>query len=146
MPSEKQRTCRLIVLLSGGPADEPVVEMACLLARQRGAQLYLVHAILVERSLALDAPLPEAVERARTALDRAQRVAAAQGCPAQTRELRTRDVAAALVDEAADLGCDEIVLGVAGEQRGMAAPLAIAEQVLRQAPCPVWIYRGHPRR
>ena len=144
MPDERPKTCRLIVLLSGGPADEPVIEMACLLARQKGAQLYLVHPVVVERSLPLDAAMPEATERARVGLDRGRQLAARHGCPAQARELRTRDVAAALVDEAADLGCDEIVLSVTEGQRGIGSPLAIAEQILRQAPCPVWLYRGKP--
>ena len=142
MASDKPQTNRIIALIDGGPADEPVIEMACLLARHKEAQLYIVRAIMVERTLPLDASLPEASQGARAVLVRAQRAAARYQCAAQTRELRTRDIATALVDEAADLGCNVIVLGFAGEQRGIGSPMAIAEQVMRHAACPVWVYRG----
>lgn len=140
MMAQDNAMTRVIALVTGGALDEPMIEMACLLARRQRAQLFLVAALVVERTLRLDAPLAEASGQAHLALERAQAVAARMGCAAETRELRTRDVATALVDEAADLGCDHIVMGFSGEARGSAWMLV--EQVLRNAPCSVWVYRS----
>ncbi len=132
-------TTRVVALVTGDAVDEPMIEMACMLARRQNAQLFMVAALVVERSLPLDAPLTEAAAQVRRALERAKSIASCMGSVAETRELRTRDVAAALVDEAADLGCDHIILGFAGEARGPG--WTVAEQVLRNAPCSVWLHK-----
>lgn len=144
MARDKRPTSRIVALLDGGEADEQVIELSCLLARQRQATLFLVRPIVVERSLPLDATMPEASAAAQAVLARARRTAERYSCDVETRELKTRDAAGALIDEAADLGCDLIVLGVAGEGHGANSPQVIAEQVMHQAPCPVWVYRQRP--
>jgi nucleotide-binding universal stress UspA family protein len=115
-------------------------DVACLLARDHGADLHVVHVRTPAVVLAGDVgPVP-----IDSADDRAALMAKLHAVRPSTPNIRvhhhllTGDAASEIVRLAAAHRCDFIVMGTQG-RRGLARAIlgSVAEQVLRRAPCPV---------
>jgi nucleotide-binding universal stress UspA family protein len=132
----------ILVPTDGSPASMRAVTLACSIARRNKGRVYVVHVIEVKRSLPLDADLePEAGEGERILLQ-AEKAAHEQDFEVQGELLQAREAGHAVVDEAVERGVDAIILGVDYKRPvGDFQVGRLAQYVLKNAPCVVWICR-----
>ena len=98
--------------LNGGPTDELVVTLGCQLAKPGIGELVAIHVIEVDWSHELSDELTEENEAASAVLDQAEGIADRFKVKLTGDLLQAREVAAALVDEAIEIGADVIILGL----------------------------------
>lgn len=128
--------------VGGQKVDEETVRMACRMAKARGAKLYAVHVIEVNRALPLSAPVEHLVEHGEGVLEQFEQLAAQAGMDAETEMVQARDTGPAIVGEAEEWGADTIVMGLPYKRRfgefflGKTVPY-----VLKNAPCRVVLFR-----
>lgn len=134
---------KALIGLNGGPTDDHVVHLACQLAKTGAAELIAVHVVEVDWSHELSAELAGQDEQTSAILDGADAIAERYKVTLQTSLLQARDVGAALVDEAVELGVDAIILGLPYRKRfgGDFALGATLPYVLQNAPCQVLVMR-----
>ena len=134
---------KALVGLNGGPTDEAVVHLAAQLAKPGNAELILVHVVEVDWSHELSDDVAGRDEQASAILDRAEAIAERYKVPLQPSLLQARDVGAALVDEAVELGVDAIIIGLPYRKRfgGDFALGRTLPYVLQNAPCEVVVMR-----
>ncbi len=134
---------RVVLGLNGGSTDPLVVRVACQLAREQRAELVAVHVVEVDWSHDLAEDISSGNEAAASVLDRAEAEAERFGLRLQTSLLQARDVSAALVDEATELGADVIIVGLPYRKRfgGEFAIGRTVPYVLQNAPCKVIVAR-----
>ncbi len=128
--------------LNGGPTDELVVTLGCQLARPT-AELVAIHVIEVDWSHELSDELTEENEAASAVLDQAEGIAERFHIKLTGDLLQAREVAAALVDEAIEIGADAIILGLPYRMR-LGGDFAIGDTipyVFQNAPCQVIVAR-----
>jgi universal stress protein A len=115
------------------------------LARTFGAELHLLHAFQMLMTIGPTGPIALPQEyfdqirrEAQAQLDRLREKAAAEGVSRVSTLLSHDSPAAAIVDTAAQIGADLIVMGTRG-RTGMKHVLlgSVAERVVRLAPCDV---------
>jgi nucleotide-binding universal stress UspA family protein len=147
--SEQKQTGfkHILIATDFSPASERAVEWALAIARRDGAQLTLVHALTPEPREFVPMDSPPELDRPRLKAEQEMKQlaekAAEKGIPCQLRVERGRAgdvVASFMAREDADL----IVLGTHG--RGGISKIAlgsVAEEVLRQAMCPVLTVGPH---
>jgi len=113
------------------------------MARAHATQLIALHVVEVDWKHDLDDEIPASRELASTVLDLAEGAAARARLKMETELLQARDVGAALVDEAASLDADVIVLGLPYRKRrgGDFALGATIPYVFQNAPCTVLVIR-----
>jgi len=129
--------------LNGGPTDELVVTLGCQLAKPAAAELVAIHVIEVDWSHELSDELTEENEAASAVLDRAEGIAEKFHVKISGDLLQAREVAAALVDEAIEIGADAIILGLPYRKRfgGDFAIGGTIPYVFQNAPCQVLVAR-----
>ena len=103
--------------LNGGPTDELVVTLGCELAKAVSAELVAIHVIEVDWSHELSDELTAENEAASAVLDLAEGIAERHRVKLTGDLLQAREVAAALVDEAIEIGADAIILGLPYRKR-----------------------------
>ncbi len=136
------KTGKIMVAVGGHKVDEETVKLACRLAKDRGAKLYGVHVIEVNRSLPLSAPVEHLVEHGEEVLEEVEQLAAEAGVAVETEMVQARDTGPAIVGEAEEWGADSIVMGLPYKRRfgefflGKTVPY-----VLKNASCRVILYR-----
>jgi len=121
----------LVPVLPDDDGDVAVAE-ACLLASD-GGTVVVVAPVDVELERPLEVPDDEVDSRIEAALGRARALGLVYGVDVRTRVVRTRSVAATIVDQAESTGADAIVLHV----RRNARLGKTVEHVLRHARCRV---------
>ncbi len=143
MSSAQVTPRRVVVGLNGGPTDALVVRIACELVRQTKGTLAGVHIVEVDWSHDLSEDIASDNEAAAAVLDLAETMADKTGCRLETTLLQARDVGAALVDEAAAMGADLIVVGLPFRKKfgGDFAIGRTVPYVLQNAPCEVLVLR-----
>jgi nucleotide-binding universal stress UspA family protein len=114
------------------------------------ANIVAVYVVEVPQSLPLDAEMQEQISRGDAALDAVARDAKAlchmRGDHLRTDILQARTAGAAIVDEAANLRCDLIVMSAGvRDERGRLTVGDTANYVLTHATCEVMLLR-HPLR
>ena len=129
--------------LNGGPTDELVVNLGCQLAKLTGAELVAIHVIEVDWSHELSDELSQENEAASAVLDQAEGIAERYRIKLTGDLLQAREVAAALVDEAIEIGADAIILGLPYRKRfgGDFAIGGTIPYVFQNAPCQVIVAR-----
>jgi nucleotide-binding universal stress UspA family protein len=120
--------------------SEAAFQLACAVARDYGARLVVMHVAwgpLVGAVGEIIPPEPETYQEELTQTLKSLQ-AAAPDVRMEQRLLSGDDPAAAVLQVAADVGCDLIVLGTHG-RTGLGRVLlgSVAEQVVRRAACPV---------
>lgn len=132
----------ILVPLVNSPASLEAVALACMLAKQRKARVYVVHVIEVNRSLPLNAEMDTEARRGEQLLRRAEELAAAADYHVSGELLQAREAGQAIVDDARERGVDAIIVGV-GYKRLIAAFEVgrTADYILKNAPCQVWVVR-----
>ncbi len=133
---------RILVSVTGERIDSEVVELACNYAKRVKAEVYVIKVIEVKRSLPLDADLSSEVEKGEEILNQAEKIAETVDISIETELLQARDAGIAVVDEAIERGVDLIVLGMGYRNKfGDFNVGKIVPQVLKNAPCWVWVVR-----
>ncbi|MFI5261642.1 MAG: universal stress protein [Candidatus Limnocylindrales bacterium] len=142
-PAQAVPLKRVVLGLNGSAADPLVVRIGCQLVRGQRADLIGVHVVEVDWSHELADDISSGNEVAAAVLDRAEGTAETLGTHLETSLLQARDVGAALVDEAAALGADVIVLGLPYRTRfgGDFAIGRTVPYVFQNAPCRVLVAR-----
>src|SRR5215212_2833540 len=130
---------RILVPVNGNPTDRDMVALACEIARANKGEIHAIYVIAVQRSLPLDADLPEEATRGEEVLDNAEGIAERWDATLETELLQARDVGTAIVDEAINRDADLILLGINYEKRfGEFSLGTTVPYVLKNAPCRVW--------
>ena len=134
---------RAVLGLSGSTTDTLVVRAGVEMARAHATELIALHVVEVDWKHDLDDEIPGSRELASTVLDLAEGAAARARLKMETELLQARDVGAALVDEAASLDADVIVLGLPYRKRrgGDFALGGTIPYVFQNAPCTVLVLR-----
>ncbi|MBA2255237.1 MAG: universal stress protein [Chloroflexi bacterium] len=134
---------RAVVGLNGGPTDARVVKLGCQLAKPLKAELIALHIVEVDWSHDLEEDIASDNVIASTVLDLAERIGEKMGQPIRTELLQARDVGAALVDEAAELEADVMIIGLPYRKKfgGDFAIGRTVPYVLQNAACQVIVVR-----
>ncbi len=135
---------RAVLGLNGGSTDPLVVGSAARMEKQAKTELIAVHVIEVDWTHDLAEVVPGSQQRASEVLDRAEGQAERYGVGLKTTLLQARDVGAAIVDEAAAVNADVIVLGLPYRTKfgGDFAMGRVVPYVLENAPMAVLIVRS----
>ena len=145
MPDTNKHTPfrRAVLGLNGGPTDELVVHLGCLLAQPAGAELIAVHVVEVDWRHELSEDMATGNDYASEILDRAEGIAERYKVKLQADLLQARDVAAALVDETVELGADAMLVGLPYRKRfgGDFALGTTLPYIFQNAPCEVIVVR-----
>ena len=134
---------RAVLGLNGGPTDALVVKLGCHLAKPLKADVVALHIVEVDWSHDLEEDFASDNVVASTILDMAERIGEKVGVPVKTMLLQARDVGAALVDEAAELDGDLIIVGLPYRKKfgGDFAMGRTVPYVLQNAACQVIVAR-----
>jgi len=134
---------KAVLGLNGGPTDELVVHLGCQLAKAAGAELVAVHVIEVDWRHELSDDVSTGDVGASAILDMAEGIADRYKVHLTADLLQARDVGAALVDEAIELGADAVLVGLPYRKRfgGDFALGAVVPYVFQNAPCQVIVVR-----
>lgn len=134
---------KAVLGLNGGPTDELVVHLGCQLAKTAGAELVAVHVIEVDWRHELSDDVSTGDVEASAILDLAEGIADRYKVSLTADLLQARDVGAALVDEAIELGADAVFVGLPYRKRfgGDFALGAVVPYVFQNAPCQVIVVR-----
>jgi nucleotide-binding universal stress UspA family protein len=134
---------KAVLGLNGGPTDELVVHLGCQLAKSHSAELVAVHVIEVDWRHELSEEMSDENLAASAVLDLAEGIAERYKVKLSGDLLQAREVAAALVDEAVELGADAIIVGLPYRKRfgGDFALGTTIPYILQNAPCQVIVVR-----
>jgi len=134
---------KAILGLNGGPTDELVVHLGCQLAKPSSGELVAVHVIEVDWRHELSEEMTDENLAASSVLDLAEGIAERYHVKLSGDLLQAREVAAALVDEAIELGADAIIVGLPYRKRfgGDFAIGSTIPYILQNAPCQVIVAR-----
>lgn len=145
--AERETTpLRVILPVSGGPADKRLIEIISKITNRRAVHLTLVFVVEVQQSMPLDAELPAEIERGESVLERAEQYANSfvteKRSSIGTELLQARSAGAAIVDEAIDRGADIIYMGTTLRRKfGRVTIGETTDYVLKNAPCEVHVVR-----
>jgi len=129
---------RILVPTSGRPYSERGIELACRLGAEHQAEIVLTYVIEIPRTLPLDAPMPEAEEKANQALNRGKEIVELHHLPPVLLIERAREAGEGIVRAAKDNQADVIVLGMRTDIRGAQSLWGRTTDILlRKAPCEV---------
>jgi nucleotide-binding universal stress UspA family protein len=101
-----------LVALDGSRAAMNALAATCEIARRSHASVAALHVIEVPRSLPLEAELPAEFERGEAILADAEALGRRHDVQVDGRILQARNAGVAVVDEAAALAADAIVIGL----------------------------------
>ena len=131
---------RVLVPMKLGPIGEEMVATAVALAKEREARVDALFVIVVPLDKELDAPLFELEEQAAASLAEAVLLGEENDVRVEPVTVRARSLGRAIVDQAAELGSDLIVLGSSPRWRRQSAFFSpTVDYVLRSAPCEVLV-------
>ena len=134
---------RAVICVNGSATDRYVVEYAASLAKPQKATLVALHVVEIDWTLPIDASVAELSEEAQRVLDIAESTAERLGSTLEPVLLQSRDVGAAIVDEATAQGADLLVLGL-GYRTRFGGDFVIGRTVpyvFKNAPCAVLVVR-----
>ena len=155
MPAQQgdpQTRCgrNILVAVNGSELDRDLITMAGKVASDPKyaikPKIYAVFGIEVPRTKAIDDEMPEATERAHTALNLVAEVAAKFKIDIEQEIIQSRHFGHSLVDEvdAHDVGM--LIYGQSYQKGtdGRLVGFEALEHVLQHAACKVWVVRGVP--
>ena len=133
---------RILITVGGSEIDAETVRLAVRMAKARGAKLYAIHIIEVNRSLPLGAVVDRDVQRGEEILDEVESIAREGDIEIETELVQARETGPAVVDEAEEWGAELILMGLPYKRRfgefnlGRTVPY-----VLKNATCRVMLFR-----
>jgi len=133
-----------VVPVTGTTADDEVMKLACQLAKQSKAKVWVVYVLTVKRTLPLDAEITPDVKKAEEVLDHIATVAEDEGYEVETDLLQAREAGPTIVDEAREREADLILMGVIYKRIfGQFSLGSVVPYVLQNAPCEVILYHQY---
>ena len=133
---------KILVPVSGSPADEAAMRLACRLARKDKGKIWAVTVVAVKRALPLDAEIDSEIQHSEGILDKIEAIAEDEDYEVETDILQARDAGPAIVDEALERGVDLILMGFSYKKRfGQYGLGQVVPFVLKNSPCPVILYQ-----
>jgi nucleotide-binding universal stress UspA family protein len=134
-----------LVPFDGGPASVNALAVACDVAKRGRASVSALYVIEVPLSLPIDADLQRDVDKGEALLREADQIADDHDIRIEGRILQARQAGVAVVDEAAELHSDAIVLGLDYHRPyGRFELGSVSQYVLENARCQVWLIRYPP--
>jgi len=135
---------KIVVPVTGTTADDEVMKLACQLAKQSKAKVWVVYVLTVKRTLPLDAEITPDVKKAEEVLDHIATVAEDEGYEVETDLLQAREAGPTIVDEAREREADLILMGVIYKRIfGQFSLGSVVPYVLQNAPCEVILYHQY---
>lgn len=135
----------ILVVVDGTPASNYALAVACETARRQHASIFALHVVEVPRRLPVDAEMSAELERGEEILAAAEAAAARYDLKLEGNILQARNAGSAVVDEAAALRVDAVVIGLAYHRSYGRYDLGqMASYVLENAPAQVWVIRYPP--
>ena len=135
---------KILVPVKGDPTSEDAFRLACGLSKEHKATLYALYVIEVPQDLPLDAEVESAYGEA--TLRRIEAVSQEEKCRVKAEYLQARYAGPAVTQETLERGIDLIVLGISYKQRfGRFTLGETASYILKNAPCPVILWREQSR-
>jgi nucleotide-binding universal stress UspA family protein len=135
--AQSNRHC-IIVPLTESAASQQAVKLACELALDRKASILLTHVIEIPLTLGLDVRLPDVEEEAGRLLESPASLVRECGLEVESRVLRHRTTAEAILELVRETGAEAIVVGTSIRPWWSLARIGRTEAaLLHHAPCPV---------
>lgn len=136
----------ILVVVDGSEGSNYALNVACETAMRLKASLFGLHVIEVPRALPVDAELTAYLERGEEVMNTAEKTAAKFNLKLEGNIVQARHAGTAVVDEAAALNVDAVVIGLAYHRSyGRYEVGQMALSVLQNAAAQVWIIRYPPR-
>lgn len=136
----------ILVVVDGSEGSNYALNVACETAMRLKASLFGLHVIEVPRALPVDAELTADLERGEEVMNTAEKTAAKFNLKLEGNIVQARHAGTAVVDEAAALNVDAVVIGLAYHRSyGRYEVGQMALSVLQNAAAQVWIIRYPPR-
>lgn len=140
IPEFEPLTTRKILVPTLGGSYTENLQVACEMAKARGASVVALYVIEIPPALPLDTFLPERFAGGEAALKRAQAIGREFEVAVTTKLIQARSAAEAILDVLKEGEYDLVVMGTAMKKGAPAPGIGLTvETVLRSAPCRVWI-------
>ena len=134
----------ILVPIKGDHTGEEAFRLACRLSKANKGRIHALYVIEVEHGLPLDAEVETAEGEA--ILSKIEAVSHEEKCHVDARYVQARHAGPAIVQEATERRLELIVLGIHGKLRLGSFDLGeTASHVLKNAPCPVILWREQVR-
>lgn len=134
-----------LVAIDGSEAATNALAVTCEIARRSHARVAALHVIEVPRSLPLDAELTAELEHGEAILNEAEALGRRYDVELEGRILQARHAGVAVVDEAAALEADAIVIGLDYHRPYGKFELGqVPQYALENARAQVWLIRYPP--
>jgi nucleotide-binding universal stress UspA family protein len=135
---------RVLVPLAGNQVDDLALRLAATLLADGKGQASLLHVIEVPFERQLDVEDEDAMARAEQVLQHGEEFLRSQGVAARTSMVQARVAGAAIVDDAAELDAELIVMGLPYKKRfgGQWDAGRTVPYVMRNSTAPVWCLRA----
>lgn len=133
-----------MVPVTGRKLGEEAVRLACRMGRLDGAKVYALYVIELGHEYPLDANLPRETAVAESILERIDALSHEERCPADSGLVQARHAGPAIIQEALERNIDLITMA-AGHKRGSHALGETVQYVLKNAHCPVLLWREPPQ-
>jgi nucleotide-binding universal stress UspA family protein len=129
---------KILVPVTGSEADEEAIKIACRLVKKNKGEIRVIYVITLKHNLPLDAEVESEIHKAEGILDRMERIAEEKGYEVETDLLQAREAGLTIVEEAAELKVDLILMGVKYKRHfGQFSLGDTVPYVLKNAPCRV---------
>lgn len=128
----------------GSGAEDQLLRNICMLARTHKSAVTLLRVLDVPRAISLDSPDIPGLPEAKESLESAIEIARQSGIKATYKIVPARETGPAIVEQAAALDADLIIMEAMRERERLYsdAPLArTVDLVLKRAQCAVWVSR-----
>ncbi len=148
IPGYRPMNVRNILVPTRGGLQTETVQMACELAKVHGAKVTAIQVIEIASSLPLDIEIPDRVAAAEAILKRAEVIAQDLNVNMELKLVRSRSIPDTILELLRKGKYDLLVLGALkparlARNKGLGA---IAERVLKEAPCRVWVCASEAER
>lgn len=135
----------ILVPVKGSKADMEAFRLACSLARECKSELYALYVIEVKRELPVDAEITGETIKGEEILTSIEALSREEKCSVSAEILQSRLAGPAVVHEVVERSVDLVIMGVPSQRHG-GGPFRLGttiSYVLKNAPCPVLIWREH---
>jgi anti-anti-sigma regulatory factor len=144
-PTTQGPVRKVIVCITGEPADDGVLQVATQIASPGPTEVLVVYPLIVPRDLPLQAPLIEQEDAAIAVLNQAKARLDRAEVPSDIRLERARDVASAIEGITESRPFDQVLVGLPSDASHIDAGLKLAKSVMTRVAVPVILVRGAGR-
>ena len=133
---------KVLVLVTGSQSDSLAISNASNFVREHSGHLLILHVILMERSLPLDAEVPDKFRRGEDILRTAENMVKAPHITVDAELVQAREIGSAVVHEASARNIDATII-VASPENNSPSPSTTSDisYILQYAPGYVFLLR-----